>query len=846
MTLNNRSHIKSKSLLLSSASLALMAAFSAPSLAQDEEADVWLEEVTVTATKRATSTQDIPVAITALGEKTLKQTHINVFTDYLLQLPSVSSGGTGPAQHSIYIRGLSSTTPDLAGAGVAGLAPNVALYLDEQPVTQVGRNLDVYAADLNRIEVLPGSQGTLFGASSQAGTIRLITNKPVLDEFSARLAGGYAFTEGGDESTKVEGVINFPVTDNLAIRSVFYTDDQGGYIDNRRGELSARESARFQSSMSRPNGTLTENGFQSTANLTGVTFLNARNDDLVEKNFNDVSYEGVRLSALYTPMDDMTVTVSHMRQTMESEGVFFIDPELDDPNDLSIQRYAADDEVDHFANTALQIEALIGDLEVVYAGAYLERETDQTMDYTDYLFIGQYLPYYICDAAVTYPGSNDPSGTCQMPQMFVDSTTATKISTHELRFITPADLPYRLTAGVFYSNQKLVEQNNFTYPGSINAESFTPGVYGWPQNEPLPGSSVTNPDPRPRGVIFFNDVTRTDNQLGFFGEFSYDISEKLTTTIGLRYHDVDVRLKGSANSSFYNFGGEDVNAFGANLDELFDGTQVRNGVAVPKSAVAKGWVLKGNVSYRPTETSLVYFNYSQGFRPGLPNRPAGAGGGAVPGSVETDEVTNYEFGWKMDLLNKSLRFNGAAFYVDVKDLQTTIFDPQVTNLLFSDNAANAVIKGLEGDVTWATKMIPGLVLSSSFTFLDTEIKELVGASVAIAGPGEQLSNAPSFQGTFRGRYSWDLNEDFLAHAQLSATYSGSSYSDIVLINRAKQNDYLLMNGSVGLQGDAYSLTAYVDNLTNTRAQLFNNQSYGKARVTINRPRTIGLRFAVDF
>ena len=147
-------------------------------VAQDDDRAIRIEEIVVTATKRAASTQDIPVAVQALGATALEQTDIDVFTDYLLQLPGVSAGGSGPGQGTIYIRGLASTTPHLTIAGVAGLAPNVALYLDEQPVTQVGRNLDVYAADLNRIEVLPGPQGTLFGASAQAGTIRLITNKP--------------------------------------------------------------------------------------------------------------------------------------------------------------------------------------------------------------------------------------------------------------------------------------------------------------------------------------------------------------------------------------------------------------------------------------------------------------------------------------------------------------------------------------------------------------------------------------------------------------------------------------------------------------------------------------------
>ena len=138
-----------------------------------------IEEITVTATKRAESLQDVPIAITALTGESLEELGITNFADYVLQLPGVTAGGSGPGQNTIYIRGVASTTPNLTTAGVAGLAPNVAFYLDEQPLAQPGRNLDVYAADLQRIEVLSGPQGTLFGGWSQAGNVRLITNKPV-------------------------------------------------------------------------------------------------------------------------------------------------------------------------------------------------------------------------------------------------------------------------------------------------------------------------------------------------------------------------------------------------------------------------------------------------------------------------------------------------------------------------------------------------------------------------------------------------------------------------------------------------------------------------------------------
>ena len=158
--------------LVSGASLgALAIAIATPAMAQDaapaaQERQGGVDVIIVTAQKRSEDLQDVPVSVSAIGEDALEELAIDTFDDYLEQLPTVTAGGSGPGQSTIYIRGLASTTPNLTTAGVAGLAPNVAMYLDEQPLAQPGRNLDVYAADMARIEVLSGPQGTLFGASS--------------------------------------------------------------------------------------------------------------------------------------------------------------------------------------------------------------------------------------------------------------------------------------------------------------------------------------------------------------------------------------------------------------------------------------------------------------------------------------------------------------------------------------------------------------------------------------------------------------------------------------------------------------------------------------------------------
>ena len=276
-----------------------------------------IEEVVVTATKVSASTQDIPVAVSAVTEEAMEQLGIANFEDYLVQLPGVTAGGSGPGQNTVYIRGVASTTPNLTTAGVAGLAPNVALYLDEQPLAQPGRNLDVYTADMNRVEVLAGPQGTLFGASSQAGTVRLITNKPDHSESYGKIKAGVASTSGGDDSSNIEIMGNLKISDSVALRGVAYTDTQGGYIDNVAGTLTAAESARFRAAGTvRANGvpvSANRAGFQAGADLSGVTFIAADNSDLVEDDFNETTYTGARVSGSFDINEDWNayVAVAH-------------------------------------------------------------------------------------------------------------------------------------------------------------------------------------------------------------------------------------------------------------------------------------------------------------------------------------------------------------------------------------------------------------------------------------------------------------------------------------------------------------------------------------------------------
>ena len=811
-----------------------------------------IEEVVVTARKKTESLQDVPLSVSALRESALDEKGISVFEDYLLQLPSVTAGGSGPGTSTIYIRGLASTTPNLTTAGVAGLAPNVSFYLDEQPLAQPGRNLDVYAADMARIEVLAGPQGTLFGASSQAGVVRMITNKPVNGETSGNVEVESRFMPDGDSGAKVELVGNMPIGESTAARLVAYRDKKGGYIDQVAGTLDVSQSARF-----RPAGTIRQNGlpvnssrggFQAGADLSGATLNKA--GAIIKDDANELTYEGFRASVAHEINESWDALFTVAQQTIEADGVFFVDPTL---GDLEIQRYTEDKIEDEYDNMSLTLEGSIGDLEVVYAGAYTDRTTDQMVDYTDYLFVGQYLPYYICDYYVTYtsnaPG-NVPTGTCGAPNLLVDSTTNLEVTSHEFRINADLSDTTSLTAGVFISDTELTELNLFNYPTSVENDIT------YAANYPLTNTSATgsinnaspgwySAGPFSEPVIFFNDIRRTDEQRGIFGELSFATSDTTELSIGARWYDIEVDFEGSANSSFGNgFGNTDQQKYGSNLSAQY---APGNSNGYPDKAETDGVIGKVTYSWKPNDDSMYYLTWSEGFRPGLLNRPAGRtnsdGSYTIPAAIDSDEITNYEFGWKSVLQDGQLRFNGSLFFVDVSGLQSTIFDPSIVNLFFSDNAADAEIKGVEGDFIYYTET--GLILSGAFSLLDTEItKSLIPTGDIIVG--QELAFAPGFQGNISARKEWDLEAGNTGYWQAQFTMSDKSYSDIMAPNRAEQDSYNLLNLRAGITNDYWFAEVYVDNATDERAEISNTFVFDRQRVAIIRPLTVGLRYKLKF
>ena len=355
-------------------SIRILAAVAAPretttnAPARDE-----LQEVLVTANRREEDLQDVPITIHVLTGDMLAKLNATTFDDFLTYLPGVTAHGVGPGQSNIYVRGLATSVGGIQSSGSLGTFSNVAVYLDEQSTQLPSRNLDIYAADLQRIEILEGPQGTLFGAGAQAGVVRYITNKPKLNVTEASVNAGYATTAHGEPSSNLDVTINIPIiTDRLAVRGVIYNEHRGGYIDN------------VPATFARANSDLGIR-YAYAGGQVPVNSVVINNSGIVANDTNPVSYLGMRAQALYQFNEDWSALLAQSYQNLKADGVFaeMAANSLGEPQpELTAQLYNRSYDKDRFENTALTIEGRVGALNLVYAGVYFVRNVEQVQDYT--------------------------------------------------------------------------------------------------------------------------------------------------------------------------------------------------------------------------------------------------------------------------------------------------------------------------------------------------------------------------------------------------------------------------------------------------------------------------------
>ncbi len=856
--------------------LAGHAAAGAYAAAPAEASPGGIEEIVVTAQRRTENVQDVPIAIQALTGETLQQLNATNFDDFIKYLPNVTASSAGPGQSQIYMRGLSVGDQGIQSGGSINGFPNVAIYLDDQSGQLPGRNLDVYAADLERVEVLEGPQGTLFGAGAQAGAIRYITNKPKINVTEGSVSAGYGITAGGDPNTDVTAVINLPViADTLAVRGVIYNDRRGGYINNVPASFTRKPSDLGIHYAQYPSGCASNS---STPCQVPPSAAPINNNAIAGRAINPATYQGIRVAAFWSINDDWNALLTQSYQDIDAEGVFYQMPNSSDGQPLpkqSVTLFNNSFNKDKFENTAWTVNGRIGALKAVYTGAYLVRNVSAVQDYTNYAR-GLYADYYQCHGAEP---ANGLAATCFSPGTTWNETEHNTHQSHEIRLSTPDDWRMRGIVGAFWEELEIQDRLNWLYK-TLPACTATLTAGCMTDVAPATGSSVTDPATRNDNVAFFNDVQRGYRQTAFFTSLDFDLVPKvLTVTAGTRYYRFVNNEKGAVTGSFfcYEAGPGPCLASATNIDGEHLNTTY------------KGFKSRANLTWHILPDVLAYYTWSQGFRPGAFNRSNGcyipdAQGikqYCSPLSFTSDNLTNNEIGWKSELFERRLQWNGAVYQEDWNNVQVAFFDPGVLgNVGFGTNGPNYRIRGVEtsiiavltpgltaqGGASWNTSKqtnSPYLFANNPALLSNPASKAEYGQPIlSVTNPygpiGGPSANSPPMQFNLRLRYQWTMSS-YNAFVQAGATHTAHSFTQSsanpALSAGANVSTTLLRfenppitqyDASAGVGKDAWTAELYAQNLTDVLKSTYTSTNQFVLAETITRPRVLGLKVAYRF
>jgi iron complex outermembrane receptor protein len=818
---------------------AVLLALASPS-AMSQEDTTALGEVIVTAQKRAESLQDVPISIDALGEEKMDELNVQNFKDYVQFLPSVTMQpalGAGSGYSAVYMRGVAT-----GGDGQATTSqPSVGMYLDEQPITTVQGNLDVHLYDIARVEALAGPQGTLYGASSQAGTIRIITNKPDPSGFDAGYSLEANYVDMDDVGYTVEGFVNLPMGDNAALRLVGWSVTNAGWIDN---ELATRTYTIDQSTP--------DDDFEST------------NTRFVEENYNTIDTVGARAALRINLGENWSVTPAAQYQRMDQEGSWG-----DDLNNVlatgsqSVAHFRHEYTDDEWYQAGLTIEGSIGGLDVVYSGNYLNRDVEGASDYADYSFFydNLYTTGYFARLFL------DENGNQLNPDAGFENYDYYNKTSHEVRITTAQDKRVRGLLGFFYQKQF----HDFYQPFGL--------IEGLDPARAMNGLEPGGPG-RYDSYVYLNSMDRTDRDQAVFASVDFDITDALTLSVGGRYFEPEVTVKG-----FFGFGlgYNPARVPGTDPSDIDEPGDPANGGSGAFSPDGQGWSRNGewrcpsqvdsapdepclnvdtgikesdqvyrvNLSWDATDTSMFYGTWSEGYRPGGINRNPFAG------NYVSDFLTNYELGWKTRFADDRFQFNGAVFLEEWDDIQISF--QGANGITQVDNGPSAEVQGIETQLDWLPT--DNLRLGVSLAYYDSELKDdyadfdADGNVVDINAPaGTPLPITPDFKGNLVARYSFPMG-DYNAYSQGAFVYQTSrasilDVSDAEIYGEIPSSSFLDL--AFGVESERYTVELFVSNVTDEDAPLYltsqctpgvcGPQSYGVQ----NRPRTVGIRFSQDF
>jgi iron complex outermembrane receptor protein len=824
-----------------SLSAAISAVCAGVPMAHAQEAEsgaVALEEVIVTATKRgALSLQDVPLSITAFTDQAIREQGFKKLDDYFGQIPSLSVGRYEPGNANVIMRGCAISGFSFGGSATTGV------YLDEQPITAAGINPDPRLVDIERVEALAGPQGTTFGDASQCGTLRIITNKPVIGESSAWVDLTGTSVQHGEAGYDVSAMLNTGLGDNAAFRLVGFSAHDAGYVDNVLGDS--------------PRGTF-DNASQ------------VRND------VNGSDVYGARAALRWQPSETWTIDLQGIYQKAEQDGLgdadinelYWEGRSLGEWQQIRFHRETWDDE---WSQIALTAEGDLGWGVLTATGSYFDRETQARIDSTTYLqsfqeFNDFYRAYYNT-YATKYDWGGDPTGTLSDPYKV-------KRKTFEVRLATTDDLSSRWSAlvGAFYNKN---EEPKVRFRSAVDGQGDNCTDY----YAAAPGCSGAFTYLSYLHYYYFGTLSKPSNDwwtgvyedelksTAIFGEVQFNVTDNFSITVGGRWYDIETKRslvqgaliepEGNLNP---NCGTEEDRRLWQEDGIPQEGYDLCFADFRAESSES-GFVPKLNATWFWAADKMLYATYSEGFRQGGGNggrRGTVFAPGSLYASYQSDNLTNYEIGSKNTLFDGRLTLNATFYHMVWDDIQIETEDPQPGFFALGIvNFPQAEIDGIEADAHWAVTQ--NLTLSGSLGYNDASLSkdatlfpDTKGERTAVNGT--RLPLMPKWKYSLTGRYDFNSTlwgaQPFLVGTW---TYNGDTVNSLAgfqsSVNQAAARvtpSFSLVNLRFGLDAAGWSAALFIDNLFDEYAPVFFSERYTQARATVLPPRTFGINFRKEF
>lgn len=738
-----------------------------------------LGEVVVTARKREENLQDVPQSIDVYTSKDLKNLAITQFEDYATRSPSISFISIGPGTQSFFMRGVSDgSTPNVTNTSTTGF------FVDDLAMGYYGTIPDLHMYDINRIEVLNGPQGTLFGASSMSGAIRVITNKPDPHAFSAGVDSDTGRIDGGAGNYSYEGYVNIPIVDGkTALRMSAYYVHSGGFINNL---LKTRNWV---------NGAVSDNSTW------------ARHD------YNVQNVEGARIALSQALPADWQLTLTGSYQRQLHNGSWDQDPASF--GDRNVSRFAPEFGSNYTRTLDLHVEGDVGIANLVYAAGYWSQPIRQVIEYSNYVQYSTssyYTPAFLQSMACDLATCTTPT----VPTMWYDYRSVSERWSHELRLESKPGGRAHWVAGAYWEKTRQLYGSFYHFP-NINYSS--PTAVGLLTN-PIYGGGTPLPEEWYSSQNRFDYLATTE-----FGDLTFDISDRWSVEAGVEHFHSDFVTSSDWSGYFW--------------------TPKAPSVVPPASSHKVN--AKAGVNFKAGEHTLYYFSYGQGFRDGGFNNDPTCYGKGVPVKYTPDTLNSFELGWKTIHQDGRLLWNGAVYYMPWKNFQTAVYDINVCPFSFNANIGDARVYGAESNVEFVPVQGLSLTASAGYNDSRITTNTFNSPNYVVL-PGERLPFVPYFNFSAGVRYEWAQSENLKTYLQLDIAHKGDMWNDLRATNpkgfgRVLQPSYDLGNLRVGLSPpDAHWLVeAYVSNLWNTRAVIFINTGNYDQRQTTNEPRVLGVR-----